>query len=186
VSLRTLRFEFGSYAKRRQRRFVAEALLLAGLVLVLSCERFVVTWQMLEETRAKAVMEKAKASNGMPTLTPEQMEAQRKVRVEVAQITDRLAIPWAELLNTFDQSVDADVALLSVEPDVAQRSVRVQAEARNAEAAGLFVKRLEQTKVLEHAHIVEHSYMVREGIRPIRIGVLAYWPRSVAHSPRPP
>lgn len=175
MSLRPLQFEFASCAKRRQRRFAAAALSLAGLMLVLSGERLVVAWQTLEEARNRVVKDDANASNVMPILTPEQSEARQRVRTEVARIAERQGIPWAELLNTFDQSVDPDVALLSVEPDVAQRSVHVQAEARNAEAAGRFVKRLEQTKVLQHAHIVEHSYMVQEGIRPIRIVVQAYW-----------
>ena len=50
-------------------------------------------------------------------------EAQQRAHDNARRVLQDLALPWEPLLATVEQAVDADTALLAVEPDATRRGL---------------------------------------------------------------
>lgn len=101
-------------------------------------------------------------------LVPEIARARHVVR--------RLTVPWNELFSAVEMALDENVALLSIQPDPATARVSVIAEARNANEALWFARRLSTGGVLDDAFLTGHELLRREGThRPVRFTLSARW-----------
>lgn len=85
---------------------------------------------------------------------------------------------WSELFQAIEQVKNADIALLSLEPDADKGSLLVTAEARNYDAMLAYLQRLEQTSVLRNALLVQHNVQQKVAERPIRFTLSAIWEQS--------
>lgn len=92
------------------------------------------------------------------------------------RIIDRLGLPWGELFAAIDATVIDDVALLSVEPDMERREVRISAEAKDSKAMLNYVRSLQHSKAFSNGHIVSHQINKQDPQKPVRFSVVAAWP----------
>lgn len=102
--------------------------------------------------------------------------ARRDAEVKLAnQVIDRLALPWDQLFDEIESSVDENVILLGVEPDAEKRHVKITAEARDLKAMSAYVKRLGLSQRFRDAHLQSHQVQVANVQRPVRFIVAARW-----------
>jgi hypothetical protein len=108
----------------------------------------------------------------------------RSVEVDLRAVEDakdavrELSRPWSQLLNDLEVAGEAsrqNVALLSIEPDLEKRRVRIGAEARTLPAALAFLQQLQEAGTLEYPLLDNHK--VREDVRerPVYFELTADW-----------
>jgi hypothetical protein len=109
-------------------------------------------------------------------------ELNRSVSVRLAEelkfanaTVERLTLPWEELLQAIEVATTADVALLSVEPDVQRKLLRITAETKNKGDMLSYVGRLSDSRRLSGVHLVNHQIGSQEPGQPVRFSMQASW-----------
>lgn len=117
--------------------------------------------------RAAMLADKARAGAGQPAGRDEVAAAQRAV--------DALNRPWAELFASLEAVDLEDVALLSLNPDVASGELRIAAEARDLDAMFAFHRRIEAQPTLTAVALLRHE-PAGDGATPVvRFELRAQW-----------
>ena len=102
---------------------------------------------------------------------PRQLASTRAAR----QAASNLTTPWATVLASLGAAPTQAVALLSVEPSVAKRSVRLTAEARDLHEMLVYVGALQRDPRLSSVVLVSHQVQVQAPGTPVRFQVQAVW-----------
>ena len=87
----------------------------------------------------------------------------------------RLSTPWEALFRALESSRIGTVSIVSVEPDPLQRTLVIQAQARDYLAALSFVANLREQRALTRVHLVRHEAAGGDGRRPVQFSVSANW-----------
>ncbi|MDH3289258.1 MAG: hypothetical protein OEP48_16250 [Betaproteobacteria bacterium] len=90
----------------------------------------------------------------------------------------QLTLPWASLVDTVEDTLTKDVAILQLRPDAQQQLLRLTAEARHQKAMIEYLRRLANARVLADVHVVNHQIQIEDPQRPIQFTVQASF-RSV-------
>lgn len=150
------------------------ALLSAALVAVLAVVLLGVQVRA-EVHSAAARLQQRSASN----LRAEQGAALAGSRSRLpAEVKRSLATPWSALLSDLESQAarsNGDVALLRIEPDRAQASLLLEAEARTLPAALEYVKQLQRLPSLSRAVLQSHEVLQEDPQRPVRVQIVANW-----------
>ena len=93
----------------------------------------------------------------------------------VSQVTQSLQSPWADLLEVIEVKPAGSVALLSVEPSAAKRTVRITAEARDAEAMLTHLSMLQSDTRLVGVTLLSHQQQVQAKGAPWRYQLQGAW-----------
>jgi hypothetical protein len=88
-------------------------------------------------------------------------------------VVRRLTVPWGSLVQALEQAATRDVALLQLQPDAENRTVRLTAEARSAEAMFAYARRLGAAQGLADVHVVSHQVQREDPQRPIQFALQA-------------
>lgn len=155
--MKALDFEFARSAHRLRRWLRAAGLVLLAAVTLVEGTRVYSAWHRYRDVQGEHMrLEHAAREARRAAEAPEPETSKDLLRAE-AEMRRRLSIPWGRLFAALDGSVDQDVALLSLDPDAAAGTLVMVAEARTAEAAAGFVKRLRETTVFREIYISENS-----------------------------
>ncbi|EHR73464.1 hypothetical protein BurJ1DRAFT_4678 [Burkholderiales bacterium JOSHI_001] len=156
----------------KPRRWTGVLALLAGAVLLGDAlfEREQLLQSVAELQQHKGSPKPVKAAP-KETLT----EAQQREHSAARQVLQELALPWEPLLATVEQAVNADTALLTVEPDATRRGLKLVGEARHYAAVLDFMQRLSAGGTLGAVHLVNHE--LREDVpdKPTQFTLQATW-----------
>lgn len=90
-------------------------------------------------------------------------------------VVERLTLPWEDLLQALEAATTGEVALLSVEPDVQRKVLRITAETKNKGEMLAYVDRLGGNKRLTGVHLVNHQIGTQEPGQPVRFSMQASW-----------
>ncbi len=90
-------------------------------------------------------------------------------------ILDQINLPWEALFDSIEHIITEDVALLTLQPNVANRTLRISGEARNMAVLLDFIEAMEREVIFEKAHLV--SYKVRQDapFRPVHFLMTTVW-----------
>jgi hypothetical protein len=102
----------------------------------------------------------------------ERLEAEVKSAESVVR---QLALPWASMIQSIEQSATRDVAILQLQPDAETRSVKLTAEARTREAMFDYLRRLEASRGLAQVHVVSHQVQRDDPRHPVQFSVQGYF-----------
>ena len=83
--------------------------------------------------------------------------------------------PWDKLFKALETSMDKDVALLSIQPDVAGGVVILSAEARDWNAMLGYIRRLGEDKFFTDVHLVSHQIQQSDPQKPVRFVLSCAW-----------
>ncbi|HEY8357539.1 MAG TPA: hypothetical protein VIL30_08780 [Ramlibacter sp.] len=97
-----------------------------------------------------------------PALRPEQRRAWN-------QVVRQLNTPWGGLLAVLEATTPDDVALVSIEPDARQGSVRIQAEARTLEVLLAYAQSLKGAGLFADVVPVKYETNEQDPNRPARL-----------------
>jgi hypothetical protein len=91
------------------------------------------------------------------------------------QVAQALQSPWADLLDVIDVKPEADVALLSVEPSAAKRTVNIMAEARDEAAMLEHLSLLQKDPRLSGVRLTSHQRQTQTPGSPWRYQIQGSW-----------
>lgn len=109
-------------------------------------------------------------------------EFSQEIQKEVTyanSILDQMNLPWEALFDSIEQAATEDIALLSLQPNVSNRTVRLSGEARSMTELLDFVEALERESVFENVHLLSYKIKQDNPHRPIVFLLHAVWIQAV-------
>jgi len=171
-----LRLDFAPRPRRLSGPGLAVLLLCAALLLA-------ALWPVSQMLSSKAGLEASLA----------RLQAQREARARPAaravatdpaertrlralrRVAQNLTTPWADVLESLEAAPNQAVALLSVEPSAAKRSIRITAEARDAQDMLAYLAALQQDTRLTSVVLLSHQVQAQAPGMPLRFQLQAGW-----------
>lgn len=101
-------------------------------------------------------------------------ETQQELK-QAGEILRQVNLPWEGLFDSLEYTVSKEIALLSVQPNVASRTIRIAGEARNLGALTDFVEAMERENVFENVHLLNYKVKKENPYRPIAFSLTATW-----------
>lgn len=125
-------------------------------------------WERAEEAANGGVRRKERAvEGGLFELVREIGNANEVLR--------SLVVPWDEMFHAVETSGDRQVTLLGLEPNIEQRQVKINGEARNFKAVMIYLTQLEQQPVFGKVFLQNHEVRQESPDKPVRFSLLASW-----------
>ena len=87
------------------------------------------------------------------------------------QTAGQLNTPWAALFDALEAATPADIALVSIEPDAALGSVRLQVEAKTLDALLNYAKTLNSVPMFASVSLTKHETNDQDSNRPLRLSL---------------
>ena len=175
MKARPLRLEFAPNA--RQVPWHGVAMLLAGFIAL--C--------LVAVQAAKVLASNARQADTLAALDARQGISTRAARTQppdpgevartraVRRLAQNLGTPWADLLESLESAPAQSVAILSIEPSVSKRSVRLTAEARDPQEMLVYLGALQRDSRLSTVVLVSHVVQVQSPGSPVRFQIQANW-----------
>lgn len=162
-------------------RGIVATLLWLGCVLILAVFAYC-AWQYYDQTQHSislqdAINQRQLAARPKPVQPLSEVE-QQKLQAEIKSanlVIGVLAYPWGNLLSQLDQSVNNDVSLLAIQPDVANNKLGIQAEARNIPSMLAYVHELQSQPGFRQVSLVSQQFNQEDPLRPVRFTVSSTW-----------
>jgi len=110
--------------------------------------------------------------------TPRIKEFSQEIRKEITQanaILDQINLPWETLFDAIEHAATDEIALLSLQPNVASRILRLSGEAKSMSELLDFVEALERELVFENVHLLNYKVKQDNPHRPIIFLLTAAW-----------
>lgn len=110
--------------------------------------------------------------------TPRIKEIGQEIRKEIIQanaILDQINLPWETLFDSIEQAATEEIALLSLQPNVSSRTLRISGEAKSMSELLDFVEALERELVFENVHLLNYKIKQDNPHRPIVFLLTAAW-----------
>ncbi len=172
-----LQIDFAHPARRGAAPLARGMLLLGSLALM----GVALIWaDALQQRRAlsqvQVRLERQQALRTAPAARAGPVEPQQLARERwVLNATRGLHTPWVDLLAALEAAPTQAVALLSVEPSAANRSVRLTAEGRDAKAMLAYLGALQRDTRLAQVVLIAHQVQLQSPGTPVRFQIQAQW-----------
>lgn len=127
-------------------------------------------WQLVQ-TRQELVSVQARqqALRGQQPVPVRKAQFTPEQRRAWNQVVRQLNTPWAGLLSCLEESTPDDVALVSIEPDARQGTVRLQAEAKTLDVLLGYAQALQAAQLFTQAVPLKHETNEQDPQRPVRL-----------------
>lgn len=105
-------------------------------------------------------------------------EFSHEIRKEITQanmILDQINLPWEMLFDSIESAATEEIALLSLQPSVSNRTLRISGEAKDMSELLDFVEALEREKIFENVHLLNYKVKQENPHRPIVFLLTAAW-----------
>jgi hypothetical protein len=105
-------------------------------------------------------------------------QAERAQLLEVKQANEvvrQLSLPWNTLFTAVEASGGKDIALLAMEPDMHEGTVKISGEAKDLNALLDYVRQLSKREVFSSVFLQSHQVRQDDPERPLRFSLLVYW-----------
>jgi len=90
-------------------------------------------------------------------------------------ILQQINLPWESLFDSIENITSEDIALLSLQPNVTNRTLRIRGEARNMAVLLDFIEAMEREVIFEKAHLVNYKIKQDSPYRPVDFLLTAVW-----------
>ncbi len=172
------RFEIDFAGSRTQSRQRSMVLLTSGLVAAVAA-----VWSInaVQEERASVriqaeAVRKGPEPRSRAEVADTAMPPERLREMALAnRIADQLNLPWSGLFDAIEQSTDASVTLLALQPDLQDETVRLSGEGRSLPAVLAYLDLLQQQPALAGVRLESHETLVQDAQRPVRFVAVTQW-----------
>jgi Tfp pilus assembly protein PilN len=129
--------------------------------------------------RLQASLKKAKTAYQRVELTrtPDRGSGLSALK-QSGDIARRLASPWGELLDALEHAQSDNVALLAVEPSVAQGRLRISGEAKDMDALIDYIKSLEGKAGIADLRLQTQQIKQNDAQHPLEFVLESHWQRA--------
>ena len=88
---------------------------------------------------------------------------------------ERLGLPWSKLFAALEAAANDQVALLAIEPDTKNGTVKITGDSKDYLAALGYVLNLSQAEALSNVQLVRHEVRQNDPQRPVAFSISAAW-----------
>jgi len=88
---------------------------------------------------------------------------------------ERLGLPWTKLFAALEGAANDQVALLAIEPDTKNGTVKITGDSKDYLAALGYVLNLSQADALSNVQLVRHEVKQNDPQRPVAFSISAAW-----------
>ena len=166
----------------QQVRSVEIALLFIGLMVLLAVfyqfrqiteesNFWSVRVERLEKQQPRTTTTRTRATSRTREFSQEISKELQKANV----IVDQINLPWEALFDSIEHIITEDVALLALQPNVTNRTLRISGEARNIPVLLDFIEAMEREVIFEKAHLVNYKIRQDNPHRPVDFLLTAGW-----------
>ena len=156
------------FIRRSARSRWAPRVLLA-VALGLAGEMAVSYVQLVRQVRAnETIVARAKPHKPLAAASPEELAFARDT-------VERLGLPWAKLFAALESAGSGEVALLAIEPDTKNGTVKISGDSKDYLAALGYVLTLSQNDALSHVQLVRHEVKQNDAQHPVAFSISAAW-----------
>lgn len=120
------------------------------------------------EAVLSAAQRKVNRDMSMPRIPESQI-------IAINSAIQKLNFPWPELFSMFERNQSRTVVLLALEPDVATKTLKIQAEAKTPEDMVDFVDTLEGGDIFTSVSLIRHEINEPDPNKPYRFTMEAQW-----------
>lgn len=166
----------------QQSQVIDTALLVIGLLSLAGVlYQFTSTMEKVDYWEARvAQLEKQRQHDVPPrrSSAPNRQGVSQDISQEIklaSEIIDQINLPWEALFNALESVSNKEVALLSLQPNVANSTIRISGEAKDMSALLNFVEAVEREKVFENAHLLNYKMKLNSPQRPVAFFFTATW-----------
>jgi len=128
-----------------------------------------------EEIERHATATPAAEPQRDPWVLPAGISSEADAIAGARAVVGHLAGAGDRLFVTLEAIDEPDVALLALRPDTRKRTLRIDAEAKTADAMLAYLRVLEQSRVFTQVVLVEHEIQDTDPLRPMRFSLTAAW-----------
>ncbi|MCB1935259.1 MAG: PilN domain-containing protein [Nitrosomonas sp.] len=117
-------------------------------------------------------------STRVRTSSPRSRDVGQEIGKELQKANTILAqinLPWEALFDSIEHIATEDVALLSLQPNVTNRTLRIRGEARNMMLLLDFVEAMEREAIFENVHLVNYKIKQDSPYRPVDFLLTTVW-----------
>lgn len=150
--------------------WLGRGVLLLGVLCAVAGAGLAATAWQARQTEQDALADLSRSSSRRVSRVPADPALVRSA----ASVARDLQMPWGQLLQALEGIPSRDVAVLSIEPTAAQRTLRITADARNADAMFDYLAQLKQ-QALTQVVLTSHQVQPQVPGTPIRFQVQARW-----------
>jgi len=164
------------YAKRPVVRWPGYLLLAMAIVAAawVSYDYFAVSRRLADAEVAVSRLER-RVARGQETAPTIQDSGNNTVVQRAGEIVRKLSVRWDRLFEALESLRHEQVALLSVEPDAANGSVRLLAEAKDTSAMLEYLEQAQESGVLTSVVLGNHQVVEQNPYRPVRFAFSGTW-----------
>ncbi|WP_256214858.1 PilN domain-containing protein [Nitrosomonas eutropha] len=174
--MRSLKLNFPYHGQRFP--VVGYILLLLGVALLLSA-----VYQLKQtmskitywEAREVRITQQQKHTRQPRTPIARINKATQQELKQVNDILRQLNFPWEALFDSLELAASKEVALLSLQPNVSGRAIRISGEARNLAGLVEYVQALEQEPVFRNTYLASYKTRQDDPYHPIVFSIMATW-----------
>jgi hypothetical protein len=131
----------------------------------------------IEQRRIQSLLNQRHGTYANQSSAQEQGSAQEFQRA--AAVIEQLSFPWNKLFQAIEENTGEDMALLSIQPDIAARTVMLDAEAKDWGGMVSYIKRLEEDRFFSDVHVISHQTQQSDPDRPVRFKLSCTWAMSL-------
>ncbi len=179
--MRRLKLQFPYIGQHSQA--VDVGLLLIGLLtLVMVSYQFTTSATEVDywETRVARIEQQQQQREATPRRSSRQN--QRNITQEIRQeiqkasvVIDEMNLPWESFFDAIEFASHEEVAILSLQPSIANNNMRISGEAKDMSVLLLFVEALERELVFENAHLLNYKIKLDDPHKPVVFLLTASW-----------
>jgi hypothetical protein len=114
-------------------------------------------------------LQKRQATRQAPSSGKQVLNVQQ--RREWNQITRQLNTPWPAILDALESTTPEAVALVAIEPDPQQGSVRLQVEAKTLDTLLGYTEMLKAAAPFQEVVLIKHETNEQDATRPMRLSL---------------
>jgi hypothetical protein len=179
IGLRALRLDFAAPTvpgMLHRTRPAAWALGLLGIALLAGA--IAVAWhQQHQRERYDAELAAAlqRAARPLPSAQPKAAPIAEVQAMATNAIILQLNLPWRDLHDAVAGATPGTIALVALEPDARRRSLKITAEARDADGMIAYVEELKKQEIFQSVVLARHEVSEADPNRPVRFQLDAQW-----------
>lgn len=174
-----LHLEFAPNPRRGSRWAVLMLLVVGGAVTAGAIELANVAAGNARLADTLAAVDARRGTNKVSAAKPAKPDPTEIARTRVVrQVSQNLMTPWADLLESLESVPIHSVAVLSIEPSVSKRSIRITAEAKTSQDMLAYLGALQRESRLSSVVLVSHQVQAQAPGAPVRFQVHAAWGAS--------
>lgn len=151
-------------------------LVLGALLVAAACAEYSAVDADVVALRAKAAQQHA--AKPAAKASPEEARVAEQAAKAADVVRDQLAVPWPSLFVQLEGASNDDIALLSLQADPSQRSMRLGGEARSFGALMEYVRRLEASEAFANVRLAGHEVRQQDPNRPVSFSLTAAWVKA--------